>query len=329
MIATINLSVPHVIDSETERTVTGVLKCPSCGSKEQKLFVVDSSSGETICQKCGAILEINNIDQNHEWSAFNIEEFNDKARTGTPSSLARHDMGLFTVIGRTDKDASGGKIDPTVRSTMERLKTWDYRTQIHTPAARNLRQAFSELDVLKAKLGLSDAIIEKTAYIYRKAQERRVVRGRTTSAILAASIYIACREIGLPRTLKDISAISNIKRKDLARSYRFIVSKLELKIPVLDPIKCIVRVANKANLSEITKRKAIDLMYKINENELAAGKDPMGLAASVLYLSSMNNRDSNEHRTQSDLAAAAGVTEVTIRNRTQELRKKSCLKIIR
>ena len=126
-----------------------------------------------------------------------------------------------------------------------------------------------------------------------------------------------------------VDPISNIKRKDLARSYRFIVSKLELKIPVLDPIKCIVRVANKANLSEITKRKAINLMYKINENELAAGKDPMGLAVSVLYLSSLNNRDSNEHRTQNDLAAAAGVTEVTIRNRTQELRKKSCLKIIR
>jgi transcription initiation factor TFIIIB Brf1 subunit/transcription initiation factor TFIIB len=48
----------------------------------------------------------------------------------------------------------------------------------------------------------------------------------------------------------------------------------------------------------------------------------MGLAAWVLYLSSLNNSDSNEHRTQSDLAPATGVTEVTIRNRTQELRKK-------
>jgi transcription initiation factor TFIIB len=94
--------------------------------------------------------------------------------------------------------------------------------------------------------------------------------------------------------------------------------KFEIKIPVLDPIKCIGRVANKANLSEITKRKAIDLMNKINDNELAAGKDPMGLTAWVLYLSSL-----------SDLAAAAGVTEVTIRNRTQELRKKNCVKIIR
>jgi transcription initiation factor TFIIB len=127
----------------------------------------------------------------------------------------------------------------------------------------------------------------------------------------------------------SLTPISNNKRKDLARNYRLIVSKLELKIPIKDPIKSIGRVANKANLSEITKRKAIDLMHKINDNELAAGKDPMGLAASVLYLSSMNNRDSNEHRTQNDLAAAAGVTEVTIRNRTQELRKKSCLKIIR
>ena len=327
MIATVNHSVPDDVDGERERTETGAVKCPSCRSSEQKLFVVDSSSGETICEKCGAILEINNINQKQEWSAFNIEEFNDKARTGTPSSLARHDMGLFTVIGRTDMDASGGKIDPLVRSTMERLKIWDFRSQIRTPSDRNLRQAFSELDVLKTKLGLSEAIIEKTAYVYRKAQERQLVRGRTTSAILAACVYIACREIGTPRTLKDISAISNVKRKDLARCYRLLVLRLELKIPVLDPIKCIARVANKANLSEITKRKAIDLMYKIGEHELVAGKDPMGLAASVLYLSSMNiDSDSNEYRTQSYLASAAGVTEVTIRNRTQELRKKIALK---
>jgi transcription initiation factor TFIIB len=213
---------------------------------------------------------------------------------------------------------SGGKLDPTMRSTMQRLRTWDFRTKIHTSTDRNLREAFSELQVLKAKLGLLDAITEKTAYVYRKAHERRLVRGRTTSAILAASLYIVCREIGTPRTLKDISEISNVKRKDLARSYRLIVSKLELKIPVLDPIKCIGRVANKVNLSDITKRKAIDLIYKINEHGLAARKDPMGFAASVLYLLCMNkDRDSNENRTQSDLAAAAGVTEVTIRNRIQ------------
>ncbi|MGA9153423.1 MAG: TFIIB-type zinc ribbon-containing protein, partial [Candidatus Nitrosopolaris sp.] len=180
MIATVNLSVPEVVISETEGTARSGFKCPSCSNIERKLFVVDSSSGETICQKCGAILEIENINQNQEWSAFDIEKFNEKARTGTPSSLARHDMGLFTVIGKTDRDASGGKLDPTVRSTMQRLRTWDFRTKIHTSTDRNLREAFFELQVLKAKLGLSDAITEKTAYVYRKVHERRLVRGRTT-----------------------------------------------------------------------------------------------------------------------------------------------------
>lgn len=208
MTATVNLSVPYVVNSESERTASGDYRCRSCTNTEQKLFVVDSSSGETICQKCGAILEIENINQNQDWSAFDIGEFNEKARTGAPSSLARHDMGLFTVIGRIDRDASGGKLDPKVCSTMQRLRTWDFRTKVHTSTDRNLREAFSELQVLKDKLGLSDPIIEKTAYVYRKAHERRLVRGRTTSAILAASLYIVCREIGPPLTLKDISEIS-------------------------------------------------------------------------------------------------------------------------
>jgi transcription initiation factor TFIIB len=96
-------------------------------------------------------------------------------RTGMPTSLASADMGLSTVIARTDKDASG----PSMLSTMHRLRTWDFRTQVHTSTDRNLRFAFNELHTLKPKLGLSDAIIEKTAYIYRKAQESGLTRGRS------------------------------------------------------------------------------------------------------------------------------------------------------
>jgi transcription initiation factor TFIIB len=43
----------------------------------------------------------------------------------------------------------------------------------------------------------------------------------------------------------------------------------------------------------------------------------MGLAASALYLASI---DLEENRTQKDIADAAGVTEVTIRNRCKDLR---------
>jgi transcription initiation factor TFIIB len=225
-------------------------------------------------------------------------------------------MGLSTIIGRTDRDASGQKIDAAMRSTMDRLRVWDYRTQIHSATDRNLRNAFFKLDILKDRLGLSDSVIEKAAYIYRKAQQRGLVRGRTISGVLAAAIYISCREMGISRTLKDIASYSNVKFKEVAKSYRLLCIELDLKVPIVDPMKYIAKVANKANLSEKTKRQAAEIMNNINKNELSAGKNPMGLAASVLYMSSLKTGD---NITQGDLSDAAGVTEVTLRNRYKDL----------
>jgi transcription initiation factor TFIIB len=290
-------------------------KCSNCGSNQ---IITDIESGEIICSNCGQVISNNMLEDNRpEWRTFSTEEQANKSRIGIPTSLARHDMGLATVIGTPDRDASGHKIDAAMRSMMERLRTWDLRTQTHSSTDRNLRHAFYELNRLKDKLGLSDAIVEKTAYIYRKAQERMLVRGRTISGILAAAIYIACRELGTPRTLKDISVDSNVKLKEVARSYRLLYFELDLKTPLIDPLKCIVKVANKAKLSEKTKRHAAEMMSIINNRELSAGKDPMGLAASVLYLASLKN---GESITQIDIAEAAGVTEVTLRNRAKDLR---------
>lgn len=293
------------------------LVCSICGSNQ---IITDTESGETICSKCGQVLLDKILETQPEPQNF-PESYgsNNRSRTGMSTSLARHDMGLSTIIGRTDRDASGQKIDPLMRSTMERLKTWDMRTQTHTPTDRNLKQAFFQLGVLKDKLGLSDTVVEKTAYIYRKAQQRMLIRGRTISGILSAAICISCRELGTPRTLKDISVGSNVRLKEVARSYRLLCFELDLKIPIVDPMKCVSRVANKANLNEKTKRQAAEIMNNVIQREtLSAGKDPMGLAASVLYLASLNT---GENITQANIADAAGVTEVTIRNRVKDLKK--------
>jgi transcription initiation factor TFIIB len=292
--------------------------CSICYKKEGHA-VTDPESGEVICSNCGMVM-VEAISENRsEWRAFKTEEANQRSRTGTPTSLARHDMGLATIIGRTDRDASGRGLDASMRSTMERLRTWDSRIQVYSPADRNLRQAFGMLERVKDKLGLSATIIEKTAYIYRKAQERGLVRGRTIRSVMAAAIYITCREMAMSRTLNDVAFLNNIKRKGLARTIRLLILELDIKIPILDPIKCVVRVANKVNLSEKTKRQAMTIMHNVTKSGISAGKDPMGLAGSVLYLSSKN---SGENITQMDIAEAAGVTEVTIRNRFKDLRNR-------
>jgi transcription initiation factor TFIIB len=282
-------------------------------------MVTDPESGEIICRNCGMVMLDNVQETRPEWRSFTTDEANNtRSRTGMPTSLARHDKGLATIIGRANKDASGQVLDAAMRTTMERLRTWDFRTQAHTSTDRNLRQAFSELDRLKDKLGLPDSVIEKTAYIYRKVQERGLVRGRTISSVLAAAAYIACREMGMSRTLDDIAHLNNIKHKELARTFRLLVLELDLKVPMIDPMKCVVKVANKAKLSEKTKRQAMNIMHDIVKSGVSAGKDPMGLAGSVIYMSSINT---GETITQMDIADAAGVTEVTIRNRYKDIKK--------
>ena len=290
-------------------------RCQRCN---KGVILTDSNMGEMFCSKCGFVATDGVEQEGPEWRAFSKEEGDNRTRTGTPTSLAMHDMGLATIINPQNKDATGKPLTASMKSTIERLRTWDNRSQVHEPVDRNFRQAFSELDRLKTKLALSDVIIEKTAYIYRKALDKGLVRGRSIPGLIAASLYAACRNTETPRTLTDVANGINIKRKDIARCYRLLLRELDLKMPVVNPIRCISRISSIAELSEKTKRKAVEILDQATKIELSAGKDPMGLAAAALYLSCVIN---GENKTQKDIAVAAGVTEVTIRNRYKGLKE--------
>jgi transcription initiation factor TFIIB len=289
--------------------------CTNCSSYQTA--ITDPESGEIICSNCGMIISDKIEDTIHpERRMHTFEDVDKRARIGAPSSLARHDMGLSTTIGRSDNDANGQKIVSSTRSTFERLRTWDSRIQVNSSTDRNLSKAFSQLHLLKDKLGLSDAIVEKTAYIYRKAEEKKLAKGRSIIAILASALYIACRDTETSRTIKDIALASNIKPKDIARNYRVLIRELDISVPIADPLKYTAKIANTAKLSEITKRHAFDTMNEVIKKEIPAGKHPASLAATVLYLAC---KKSGERISQDNLAHAAGITGVTIRARLKEL----------
>ena len=290
-------------------------RCPKCG---KRLIVTDGAGGELCCSNCGMVLKEKITETGPEWRRFSEDGKDDRSRTGIPTSIAQHDMGLATVIGVANRDASGRSLSGSMKSTVERLRTWDRRSQVHESSDRNLRQAFSELQRLSDKLVVSEAVTERAAYFYRKALERGLVRGRSISSIISASLYAACRDGQIPRTLKDVAVASNVKKKDLARSYRLLHREMELQMPVTDPTRCISGIASRAGLSEKTQRRAQEIVRMAKEARISAGKDPMGLAASALYVACALE---GEQKTQKDVAEAAKVTEVTIRNRYKGLRQ--------
>lgn len=280
-------------------------------------MLTDGSTGERFCQKCGNVVVERIDDARPERRSF-VEDQNDRSRTGSPNSLAIHDRGLATTISNVGKDASGKSLSVSMKHDMRRLRIWDGRSQTHESADKNLKAAFMELAKLKDKLTLSDSIIEKTAHIYRKAVGKGLVRGRSIPGVLGAATYAACRDSGIPRTLNDVSDALNIKRKDVSKSYRMLVNKLEMQMPVMDSVSCVSRIASKIGLDEKTKRYALEVLRDASDMEITAGKGPMGLAAAALYIACLKY---DVGIAQREISVASGVTEVTIRNRYKGLSK--------
>jgi len=126
--------------------------CQRCGKNS---LLTDEDTGEQFCSKCGFVISEKQEASGPEWRSFQKDGGSDPARTGAPSSLTIHDMGLSTVINPQNRDATGKPLTASMKSTIERLRTWDSRSQVHEPVDRNLRQALSELNKLKDKVAIS------------------------------------------------------------------------------------------------------------------------------------------------------------------------------
>lgn len=289
--------------------------CLRCGKNS---LLTDEYSGEQFCAKCGYVVFEKLQASGPEWRSFQNDGRSDPTRTGMPASLAIHDMGLSTVIDSSNKDATGKPLTASMRAVIQRLRTWDSRSQVSKSDYRNLKQAFMELNKLKDKVSVSSNVLEKAAYLYRKALQKKLIRGRSISSMVAASLYAACRDTETPRTLREIAYAGNVKRNDISRCYRLLHNELELEMPVVDPIQCIARISSKLKISEKTKRYAAKVLKEAQERKESSGKDPMGLAASALYISCVKNGVSI---TQRKVAEAADITEVTIRNRCKGLKQ--------
>jgi len=290
------------------------LKCPECGSAN---LVLDSEMGESVCSRCGLVVEDNMQSQEAEWRAFTPQERDSRARAGTPTNYSHYDKGLSTVI-RVERDASGRPLSPKMKQQMWRLRRWHTRSKVHASQSRNLMLAMSELQRLSDVLHMPSSVHDMAAIIYRKALNEGLVRGRSIGGMVAGSLYAAVRFTKVPRTLKEISEASQRTGKEIARSYSVIVRNLDMRMPIDDPADYITKVAENAKVSSDVEGLAIKLIREAKRKYATTGKDPSGLAAAILYLSA---RMLKEKVTQAQLAKAANVTEVTVRNRKRDLMK--------
>jgi transcription initiation factor TFIIB len=171
---------------------------------------------------------------------------------------------------------------------------------------------------MKTKLGIPDNVVENAAYIYRKTVNAKLTRGRTMASLISASLYAACRENNIPRTLDDIAAAGNVERRILSRDLRTLIKKLGLNLKQYDTSSFISKISNNMNLKEKTKRDAFEILKRCEKELISAGKHPVAQAAASLYISCIMN---GEKISQKKFSEESGVSDVTIRNRVVLIKK--------
>ena len=290
-----------------------VRQCPECGSTR---LMRDYECAEIVCMNCGFVVAAKLADRGPEWRAFDYEQRAKRARVGAPLTFTIHDKGLSTMIDWHDRDIYGKRLSPGQKAQIYRLRKWQRRIRVSDATERNLAFALSEISKIANSLSLPKNILETASVIYRKAVKERLIRGRSIQGVTAAAIYVACRQCGLARTLDEIAQASNINKKEVGRSYRFLVKELDYFIPPLKPSQYVTKFSNQLTMQGKVEEIAHKILAVAKELRLTSGRGPTGIAAAASYIASVLT---GERKTQREIAEIAQVTEVTIRNRYKEL----------
>ena len=277
--------------------------CPECGGSI--LFIEEK--GETVCVQCGLIINDRIVDFSHSGKrAYNNQEKSNREQTGSPISILMPDMGLSTVI---DKQ----KIS---NPDLKRAAKWNTRI---TWQKRNVLIASTELKRIASNLNLPNHIKEDAMRLYIEAFKRKLLRGRSINAMVAASLYLACRRKEFPRTLQEILDEASASAKDVRRSFSVLIRELNLKTNSTDPISLIPRYITELGLDAEIERITTKILKRYGLKYSISGKDPKGLCAGAIYLAC---KIKNLSLTQQQIADSVGITEVTLRSRYKELKTK-------
>jgi len=290
--------------------------CPECGSTR---LMRDYENAEIVCMDCGVVIAAKIADRGPEWRAFDDEQRAKRTRVGAPITYTIHDKGLSTMIDWHDKDIYGKGLSPGQKAQIYRLRKWQRRIRVSDATERNLAFALSEITKIASNLNLPKNIVETASLIYRRAVKERLIRGRSIQGVTSAAIYLACRQCGLPRTLEEIAQASSVDKKEIGRSYRFLIKELNYFIPPLKPSQYVTKFSNQLTLQGKVEEIAHKILAAAKDLKLTSGRGPTGIAAAASYIASVLT---GERKTQREIAEIAQVTEVTIRNRYKELVEK-------
>ncbi|WP_254279292.1 transcription initiation factor IIB [Haloarcula marina] len=281
--------------------------CPECTG------AVAVDGGERACTDCGLVIDGHGLAYGNRprWS----EDGPDTRRTGAPLTPARHDDGLSSEIGRGG-DANGNPLSARKRRQIRRLRREHTRGRFRSKAEQNLAFACGEIARIVGAIDLKRDIREFASRLFRRAQNRSLIRGRSLEGFAAASVFAACRCRGIQRPAAEIASVARCDEETLLNDYRTLNVELQLETTLQKPDQLLPGIASTLELEHTVANRARELIREAESAGIANGRRPAGVVAAAIYLA---GKDFSDRRTQREIADAAGVSTVTLRQRMYDL----------
>jgi len=289
------------------RTETEPGTCPECDGN------VATASRESVCERCGLVVEERRLDRGPDWYQDDAEET--RRRTGDGRTETLHDRGLATTIGR-NRDANGNVLSARKRSQLGRLRREQNRGLFETKADRNLATGFTEIRRILSCLELSKSLREQACRLFRTAQSEALLQGRSIERVAAACVYAACRCNRTPRTITDVADHAKVDADTLQTTYNTLNATLDIPAPPRPPVAFIPQHASALSVPDRVRVTARDLAVQAADADVSMGCDPSTFAASCLYRAA---RDHVFPLTQDDVSAVADTCGQTIRSHLDRL----------
>ncbi|KAJ0099753.1 hypothetical protein Patl1_21720 [Pistacia atlantica] len=275
--------------------------CFEC--KKNTDIVIDHRQGDRVCTECGLVLEACGIDETAEWRNFN-DDNNDKDpnRVGSVMSpLLNHGNQLVTLISNPHKiaDHSGDVL---------------FSKRLHNPDT-NLVKGLDIIASMADSLGLVATIKNRADEIYVKVEEHKLCRGKKLNAILAACLFIACRESKLSRTLKELSTVADgVKVKEINKAIEVIKKQLEVHMGSVATVELVRRFCSNLGMKNqgvVAVQEAVT-----NAEEFDIRRTPKSVLAAIIY---MITQLSGDKKSLKDISVSAEVAELTIKKSYNDL----------
>lgn len=199
-----------------------LLVCPECNGQ----IITDYDRGERHCEACGLVIDNNMVSYDPEFDENEVG----RIKYGPPASETMHNKGMTTEIDRSMRDAHGRVLSSETRRNVYKFGRLQHKAGISNSQTRNLIYALTEISRHSSHIGLTEDVKKETAHLYHRAVAENIIRGRSITAVIAASFYLAGRICGQPRTLDEVAQAVGVSRKECGRIARFMKGHFNLRL---------------------------------------------------------------------------------------------------